>query len=92
MLCRQCGTEIADKALICYRCGAPTTEARVKAPEIGRRRPGSSLIPAAVALSVLVLAALFMGQTQTGDVPRVVAAVLIGLALIVVIGRLFRRR
>ena len=28
MQCRNCGTEIADKALICYRCGTPTTEAK----------------------------------------------------------------
>lgn len=26
MLCRSCGTEIAEKALICYRCGAATTD------------------------------------------------------------------
>jgi hypothetical protein len=30
MLCRSCGTEIADKALVCYRCGAATTEAKHK--------------------------------------------------------------
>ena len=30
MQCRNCGTDIADKALICYRCGTPTTEARHK--------------------------------------------------------------
>lgn len=24
MMCAACGTEIADKALICYRCGAAT--------------------------------------------------------------------
>jgi hypothetical protein len=27
MKCRECGTEIADKALICFRCGASVTEA-----------------------------------------------------------------
>jgi len=26
MKCRQCGTEIADKALICFRCGASVEE------------------------------------------------------------------
>lgn len=24
MVCRQCGTEIAAKAIICYKCGAAT--------------------------------------------------------------------
>ncbi len=26
MQCRACGTEIADKAIVCFRCGAPTLE------------------------------------------------------------------
>jgi hypothetical protein len=30
MLCRNCGIEIADKAIVCYRCGTPTTEAKYK--------------------------------------------------------------
>jgi len=24
MMCRSCGAQIADKALVCYRCGKPT--------------------------------------------------------------------
>jgi len=28
MTCKNCGTQIADKALICYRCGQPTFEAQ----------------------------------------------------------------
>ncbi len=30
MICKSCGTEIADKALVCYRCGQATAEPRVK--------------------------------------------------------------
>jgi hypothetical protein len=30
--CRSCGTEIAANALICFKCGTATTEARVPAP------------------------------------------------------------
>ena len=26
MTCRKCGTEIAAKAIICYKCGTATTE------------------------------------------------------------------
>ena len=26
MNCRNCGTEIADKAIVCYRCGTATTD------------------------------------------------------------------
>jgi len=32
MRCTYCGTDIADKALICFRCGKATTEPRIKPP------------------------------------------------------------
>ncbi len=32
MTCRSCGTEIAEKAIVCYRCGAPTAEPAVNRP------------------------------------------------------------
>jgi hypothetical protein len=32
MKCRNCAAEIADNALICYRCGTATQEARIKPP------------------------------------------------------------
>jgi hypothetical protein len=59
MLCRQCGTEIADKAIVCYRCGAATTESVRKPAEIRPRR--SPVVPAVV-LVVLALLAWFLGE------------------------------
>jgi hypothetical protein len=32
MKCRSCGAEIAANALICYKCGTATSEARIKPP------------------------------------------------------------
>ena len=60
MICTHCGTEIADKALICYRCGNATTEPRVKPPEEGslfepRRR---SRMPLLIAILIVILAIL----------------------------------
>ena len=58
MICTHCGTEIADKALICYRCGNATTEPRVKPPSEGPLfdRPRRSRVPIViVVLIVLVL-------------------------------------
>lgn len=26
MTCRSCGAQIADRAIVCYRCGTPTEE------------------------------------------------------------------
>jgi len=50
MLCATCGTEIAEKALICFRCGAATTRRRREPPRAGRRRrwPWVVLLVAAV--------------------------------------------
>jgi len=57
VICIHCQTEIADKALICYRCGRSTTEPRVAPPAQGsifekRRR---SLTPFVVAALVVVV-------------------------------------
>jgi uncharacterized membrane protein YvbJ len=59
MQCRNCGAEIADKALICYRCGTATTEARYQPAPIGRRRSSTMLRTIVLVLAILaaVLAA-----------------------------------
>ena len=61
MRCTHCGTEIADKALICYRCGNATTEPRIKPPAEGSlfERPRRSRLPI-VAIVVLVILALVL--------------------------------
>lgn len=91
MTCPQCGTEIADKAIVCYRCGRPT--AGPSRPGGGERtsRPRGSFIPA-LALVLLVIAALFMGSAASGEVPRGVAWTVAGLAAVILGWRLFRRR
>ena len=59
MKCRFCGTEIADKALICYKCGNATTEPRIKPPDEGPilGRPRRSRLPY-VAIAIIVVLAL----------------------------------
>src|SRR5262245_11706931 len=61
MICKYCGTEIADKALICYRCGHATTEPRIKPPAEGplferprRRSPVPILIVVLIVLALLI--------------------------------------
>jgi hypothetical protein len=58
MKCTHCGTEIADKALICYRCGNATTEPRIKPPDEGSLfdRPRRSRLPLAAIVILIVLA------------------------------------
>jgi hypothetical protein len=89
MTCRNCGTEIADKALICYRCGTATTEPKFKPPV---QSTPSSRWPGALALLALVIAGLFMGRAVQGDLPQIVGYVLAALAAIVLVIRIVRRR
>ena len=64
MQCRHCGAEIADKALICYRCGTATTEAKYQPAKLPRRRALSSrtLIVSVLLLAALVLLALYLSS------------------------------
>ena len=60
MTCIHCGTEIADKALICYRCGHATSEPRIKPPDDGPifNRPRRSPLPMVVLIILIILAIL----------------------------------
>jgi hypothetical protein len=53
MKCRQCGTEIADKALICFRCGTAVQEA-VHKPYVATKRKRPMIVYVIFALLVLV--------------------------------------
>ena len=92
MQCRSCGTEIADKAIVCFRCGAATTDPVRKAVPV---RSGSPLVSFVVA-GVLVLIALYIGAMADTVVDpaqrQTIAGVLAGAAVIVVSLGLLRRR
>ncbi len=62
MRCRFCDTEIAAKALICYRCGKPTTDPKVAAPPPARGLSG--LVAGVVAA---VAGAVAAGLPQVAD-------------------------
>ena len=58
MICKYCGTQIADKALICYKCGNATTEPRIKAPDesvLAHRRRGGRRLPLVAIVLILTL-------------------------------------
>jgi hypothetical protein len=55
MKCRHCGTEIADKALICFRCGEPVAEAVTK-PYVAAKKKRLPLVY--IVFAVLVLLAI----------------------------------
>ena len=76
MICRHCGIEIADKALICYRCGTATTEAKYKPHVAARRTSSSTILIVAIVLALLVLLGYFLvhsgafGGQQRVPAPR----------------------
>jgi hypothetical protein len=95
MICRNCGTEIADKAIVCYRCGAGTTDP-VRRPAVVKPRRGR-LLPL-VALVLLVLLALYLGQAgRMAPVPlssnyQIAAGICVAIAIVFLMVRIARRR
>jgi hypothetical protein len=95
MICRNCGTEIADKAIVCYRCGTATKDP-VRKPAVVRSRRGT-LLPL-VGLVLLVLLALFLGQAGRtigagrGTVLEAVAGICLVAAVVLLFVRIARRR
>ena len=95
MICRNCGTEIADKAIVCYRCGTATTDP-IRRPAAVEPRRGR-LLPL-VALVLLVLLALYLGQAgRIVAVPLspgydIAAGICIAIAMVLVMVRIARRR
>ena len=93
MRCKSCGTEIADKAIVCFRCGAGTTDPVRKAVPV---RPRRSILPSLLSVAVLLIAALYMGQaSRTAADPerwQTIAGVLVGVAVVVLAIRIIRRR
>jgi hypothetical protein len=85
MQCKKCGTEIADKALICYRCGEPTTAPRVQPPPPPKTRGWLPL----VAVVVLVIIAAVVGTPYVTPGPeRTIAWAAAIVALVVAAWRL----
>jgi hypothetical protein len=62
MRCRFCDTEIAAKALICYRCGRATTDPKTAPPP----RPKGIPLPAAVVVTVAAAGAA-IGLPEVAD-------------------------
>jgi hypothetical protein len=65
MKCRNCGATIADKALICYRCGTATTEARYQPYVAPKRKMPSTLVVTLVVILLLVILAFFLLNSGT---------------------------
>lgn len=94
MQCTSCGAEIADKAIVCYRCGTPTA-----IPEAPRRQPGAppparrAAWPALVLLAAIVaVLAWLLPETEPGSGARTAVYAALALAIAAGAWTLVRRR
>ena len=92
MPCRSCGAEIAEKALICYRCGTATTEAKYQPARLPRASSRSGLVPTVIALALLAAAALYVERVSTAGSSQWVAYVAVAAAVIIIGIRAYARR
>jgi uncharacterized membrane protein YvbJ len=92
MQCRSCGTEIADKALICYKCGTATTEAKYQPASLPRTSSRSGLVPTMIALALLVAAVLYIERISNAGSQQWVTYVAVGAAVIIIGIRAYARR
>ena len=90
MKCRHCGTEIADKAIVCYRCGRATSDP-LRQPAAARRRGRGATLDIVVAFLLLFFFALYLGYAGRVGIPQPVAWTIAGLALLLLIWRRLRR-
>jgi hypothetical protein len=93
MQCRQCGTEIADKAIVCFRCGAGTSDPVRKAVPVKPRR--SPVVSAGVLIALLLVALYLWQVARTAanpELPELAAGVALGAAAVVLLLAILRRR
>jgi hypothetical protein len=89
MTCRSCGAQIADKAIVCYRCGTPTADlASVPLKPMPRR----NWPPAILMLVIVALGAWLIPKTPPGSIERIAAWVATWIIVFAVVAWVKRRR
>jgi hypothetical protein len=89
MICTECHATIADKAIVCYRCGAPTTiPGAEKRPAPSRRSAGplGAIVLLLLAALAGVLSVVFDPETYARLGSMIVAVVLM-LASVILFAR-----
>jgi hypothetical protein len=86
MTCRSCGVEIADKAIVCYRCGTPT--AVPAAPP--RARPVRGWRGPVFLAAVVTIGAWFAVPETATSLVR--AAIAVGAGAVVLVAVMLMRR
>ncbi|MGE5838177.1 MAG: zinc ribbon domain-containing protein [Acidobacteriota bacterium] len=91
MKCRACGTEIADKAIVCFRCGTPTDipQAPVR-PAVARRRP--AWIAVLLLILIIALGVWLLPMTPRDSVARWAGWAALAVVTVATVRWLRRRR
>ena len=92
MQCRSCGATIADKALICYKCGTATTEAKYQPAPLPAGKARSGLVPTVIAIALLAAAALYVERASATGSDHWVTYVAVAAAVIIIGLRAYARR
>jgi uncharacterized membrane protein YvbJ len=92
MQCRKCGAQIADKALICYKCGTATTDARYQPARMSRSSSRAGLVATVIALALIVVLFVMMGRVATAETSTYLRAAAVAIAILIVALRAYARR
>lgn len=95
MVCRSCGTTIADKAIVCFRCGVPTDlPAPVRpAPANEPRPPWPAVLLVLIAAVGSLAAALTLAEPDAfWRVPAMAGAAVLLVVAVVLLWRFRVRR
>lgn len=65
MICAECKATIADKAIVCYRCGAPTAVPVATRPAADSRPLSLRLVVVLELVAVLFLVGFFLSEPGT---------------------------
>ena len=87
MECKNCQTEIDDKALICFRCGVATTDPVRRPAEMAPRRAGR-WTPVLLGAVFLVVAGFFLTRASDGQPTSPMVWVMLGAAGALLVYRL----
>jgi len=92
MQCRNCGAEIAAKALICYKCGTATTEAKYQPATLRTRSSRSGLLLTVIALALLAAVVVYLERASSAGSQQWVTYVAVAAAVIIIGLRAYARR
>ena len=83
MLCKNCNSEIDDKALVCFRCGCATSPRQVEPfrldedPVQSRRK---ILVPLVLAVVFIAVSGFFMTELAGGVSPDPIVWIMLAVA------------